>query len=476
MTRDDDLDAFSDQDGSEETVGLPSFLVDPVGVLRRRWRAMLAVLVVGLASTAFYVQGQRPTYLARATVLVTSQRISEEFFRPTVASDQLEKLSAIVGELLSRQKLASLIQRYDLYPNVEGVKSLTLEEKVELMRENIVLGPDETRGGNQSRNSSAIVYEFTYRYYDPQQAADVTNDLARGFNDTHLRIRSRQARLTTEFLGRELKQVESELAELEHTIAEFKQKYRGQLPSELRMSLGRLDRLQSQRQSLALQIAEAETRLANLAASGDDVDPDSPESLLRSLRSRYEQQRILYTPDHPNVVSIRRQIETMEEELEGQSAASRLNTNSSTVAGAARLTLIELHRQLDETVRAYDELDRRVGLVPMRGEQLASMEQRAEIYRESYREFRRKVNQAELAEAVESSQQGERATILDAAVPPSKPDSSSLKLAIVMLLGTFGLAGGIAVVLELIDAVIIGPNEIEQQYRLPVLGSIGRIQ
>ncbi len=476
MSREDDLEAFVDQDGADEAVGLPSFLLDPIGVLKRRWKWMAVVLVIGLSATVLYLRDQRPTYLARATVLVTSQRISEEFFRPTVESDQLEKMSAIVGELLSRQKLASMIQKHNLYPDPEEGEPLTFEEKVELMRENIVLGPDETRGTNSMRDSSAVVYEFTYRYYDPQLAADVTNELASGFNDTHLRIRSRQARLTTEFLQRELKQVEQDLADLDHSIAEFKQRYRGELPSELRMSLGRLDRLQSQRQSLALQIAEAETRLANLAATGEDVDRDSPESRLRALKLRYEQQRILYTADHPNIVSIERQIDVMEGQLGGQSTESRLDANASTAAGAARITLSELHRQLDATVRQYDELDRRVGLMPMRQEELAGMEQRAEIYRESYREFRRKVNQAELAEAVESSQQGERATILDAAVPPAKTDSSALKMAIVMVMATFALAGGIGVLLEMVDAVIIGASEIEQQYRLPVLGSIGRIQ
>ena len=199
---------------------------------------MLAVVVIGLTSTGIYIQAQDPMYSARATVLVTSQRISEEFFRPTVESDQLEKMSAIVGELLSRKNLAGLIQQYDLYPAESDARLLTLEEKVELMRDNIELGPDRSRVTNPGRNSSAVVYEFNYRSVDPQKAADITNALASGFNDTHLRIRSRQARLTTEFLRRELKQVEIDLAELEHRIAEFKQTYRGQLPSELQMSLG----------------------------------------------------------------------------------------------------------------------------------------------------------------------------------------------------------------------------------------------
>ncbi len=147
----------------------------------------------------------------------------------------------------------------------------------------------------------------------------------------------------------------------------------------------------------------------------------------------------------------------------------------STQADAARLTLIELRRQLDETVAEFDELDRRVALVPERHEALARMEQRAEILQESHREFLRKVNQAELAEAVESAQQGERATILDAAVPPADATSSPVKAMFVLFVGALGAAAGLAIVLELVDAVIVSTDEIEQHFRLSVLGSIQRI-
>jgi uncharacterized protein involved in exopolysaccharide biosynthesis len=148
---------------------------------------------------------------------------------------------------------------------------------------------------------------------------------------------------------------------------------------------------------------------------------------------------------------------------------------SSSSAEAARMTIVELRRQLAETIAEYNELDRRVALVPQREEELAGMEQRAAILRESHQEFLRKVNQAELAQAVESAQQGERATVLDAAVPPSQPDSSPIKMLIVLIVGSFGAAASLAILLELIDSVIVTPSEIENGYRLPVLGSIPRL-
>lgn len=462
-----DFDTASE---GEESASLPGFITDPLGVLKRRWKWMLPVILLGLALGGLYLKQRQPTYLARATILVSSQRISEQFFRSTVESDQLEKVSAILGELLSRKNLAGLIEKHDLYTWGESDEPLTLETKVAIMRSQIVIGPDRSNSANLEHNSTATVFEILYTYEDPVKAAAVTNALATGFTDIHLRMRSRQARLTTEFLRSELNQAEADLARQERRITEFKKAYRGELPSELTTSLGRLDRLQSQRQSIALQIAQAETRLATLAATGSDVDADSPEALLRSLKLRLKEQSAMYTEEHPNLVSLRNQIKSLESQL-GAGAGGAVDPATS-VAGAARLTLVELRRQLAETIEEYESLDRRVSNVPERQEELAALEQRVEILRERHREFLRKVNQAELAQAVESAQQGERATVLDAAIPPNSPDSSPIKMLFVIVVGTFGTAVALAILLEIVDSVVVTASEIEGHYRLPVLGSI----
>lgn len=474
MTQDPDLEGLDGGDG-DDGGGLPGFIFDPIGVLKRRWKWMVLVLLIGLLGTGAMLYRRQPVYVARATVLVASQRISQQFVRSTVDSDQLEKISAIVGELTSRRNLARLVQEYELYQGGDGSDPLTLEQKVSILRSALMIKRDDSNNANVDDQSSATIFEIIYHSLDPEKAAAVANDLAGGFTDAHIRMRSRQARLTTEFLRRELEQAQKELATQEREITRFKTTHRGELPSELAMNISRLDRLQSQRQSIALQIAEAESRLATLAAAGSDVDPDSPEALLRSLQLRYKEQRTLYTEDHPNMISLSNQIEALEKQVADRRLSEGPNVDGSTAAGAARLTLIELRRQLAETVAEYEQLDRRVAQVPERAEELAAMEQRAEILRENHREFLRKVKQAELAESVESAQQGERATILDQAVPPAEPESSPLKMLVVLIVGSFGAAGTVAVLLELIDRVVVGVGEIEQQYRLPVLGSIPRL-
>ena len=136
------MSASPDPNSEVASPSLPGFLFDPIGLAHRRWKWMLGALLFGLGSTGLFARTLDLTYLASATVLVTSQRISEEFFRPTVESDQLEKVSAILGELMSRQNLVELIERHSLYPNVAGKKPISIEDKVDLFRQTTIIEPD----------------------------------------------------------------------------------------------------------------------------------------------------------------------------------------------------------------------------------------------------------------------------------------------------------------------------------------------
>lgn len=462
-----------DPSGDESNIGLPGFLLDPVGILERRWKYMLAAALLGLIGTAGAFFLVKPTYTAHSSVVISSQRISQEFFRSPVDNDQIEKINAIVSEILSRQAIAKMIEEFDLYGSTSGEEKLSMQDKVGIFRTNVSITPQASTTPAR-RNETAIVYDIEFTSDTPESSAAVTNELARNFTDTHLKMRSRQAKTTTSFLRDELKQSEVELARQEREITEYKQRYRGELPGELQTNLARLDRLQQQRQSLALQIAEAETRLATLASATQEYDPETPEGRLEMLRGKYREMVALYTPDHPNVVSTRRQIASLEKEL-GLKPGEPLNESAQGAAGAARLTLAELKKQLAETVASFNDLDARVARTPQREEELVALEQRAQVTRDNHEEFLRKVSQAELAESVESAQQGERAMIIDSAVPPGKPDHSPLMLILMGVVGTMGLVVGSALLLEIIDSVIVSSSEIENEFRLPVLGSVARI-
>jgi uncharacterized protein involved in exopolysaccharide biosynthesis len=467
---DRDLESAIDPFEHEGATGPPEFLKDPIRVIRRRWPWMLVALLVGLAATAGFSLTLKPSFLASATLLISSQQIPEEFVRPTVRDDSLERMNAMIGSILSGSNLSRLIEKYDLYASLR--ERLPMSDVVEVMRDEVkvelVPGVDQSR-----RFESASRYSISFTADAPKNAANVANDLASFFTESSIERREQRARLTTEFLRRQLKNAEGDLREQERMIREFKEKHRGELPDELEANLRKLEQLQSQRQSLAMQVAETETRLAMLLSAND---PNSPEARLATLKSRLAEETSVHTDEHPNVSSLRRQIEALEEAIERDSGdTSAPFATRSTLVAAERRTLAELRRQQEATEAQLREIDVRVANTPKRQEELNGLEEKVGVLRDNYRDFLRKVQDAELAQNLESAQQGERVVILDRAAPPTQPVRSLQKYVLAGIVAAFGFSLAVGLMLELADPVVVSSDHVETALGLPVLGSVYRI-
>jgi uncharacterized protein involved in exopolysaccharide biosynthesis len=452
-------------DETEARESIPEFLRDPRGILRRRWPFMAAVLVVGLAATAVMGFAFVPKFAAHATLMVASQNITEDFVRPTVEDDSMERINAMMGEALAQQNLAELIEKHDLYPKLRA--KFPLVEVVTAMREDLEVKPAEAMGGSFS-NEAARLYEISFRSERPDVAAAVTNAVADLFTAASSRMRARQADLATQFLRRELEEARESLRDQNRSIREFKEAHRGELPEELEANLRKLERLQLQRQSLALQIAEAEGRIVTYIAGSENA----PESRLEKLRGQLASELAIHTEEHPNVTSLKRQITAVEAEVSGR---GNVSGGSSHLVGATERELAVLRSELANVEREQHELDQRVGFTPARQEELAGMEERAAVLRDNYQEFLRKVQDAELARDLEVAQQGARAVVIDRASPPAEPERPLWKFIALGLFASIALAGATGVLLEFIDPVALSVGQIESLTGQPVLGSVARI-
>jgi uncharacterized protein involved in exopolysaccharide biosynthesis len=462
-----------ERDDPVESTSVLETLRDPQGVVRRRWRWMLAALIVGLAATAAFVATRKPRYAAEATLLVTAQQIREDLVRTTLEDDLLQRIDAMVGEVLSRESLAELIVKHDPYPELR--ESLTMDQIAERVRDDIEFAPQQ---GLEARrpDTSARLFTLSMEANRPGVASAFVNDLAARLVNRSIERRSQEARLAVSFLRGELERAERDMREQGRAIREFKEKYRGELPGELTANLARLDRLQQQRQSLALQIAEANTQLAELlspakAETAEEIA--SPEARLAALRAELKEREGLLTERHPDIQWRRRQIEALEAALGGTApdGAPSLPTLSGLIA-AAQETLDELRRQLARTEADLADLDARVARTPARQEELAALEEREGVLREGYRDFLRKVQESELAASLESAQQGERFSVLEEAVPPSEPKRSRGSYLAQGFVASLFLALGVGLLLEMLDPVLLTARQVETESGLQILGSV----
>lgn len=470
----DQWDPSVDEAAGGQT-GLPEFIFDPLGVMRRRWLWMLLVLVLGIAATAALTWYQKPSYLAEATVLIASQAIPEDFVRSTVSQDSLAQINAIVGQVLSRHNLATLVRKFKLYSGPTDLNE-GLDPVLQMRRDVAIYPQEDVSGRRRLLNSTSQIFAISYEADDPEVAADVVNELASLFTAANIEMRSRQAELTTSFLRRELERAEKELREQDRLITEFLEENRGGLPSELTTNLARLERLQAQRQSLATQIDAAEGRILVLNAhesTAPEDAPPTPRSRLSDLEARLEAELAVLTEEHPNIIALRRQIEALKRQVAEMQPAesSEARERAALVAGEQRQLKL-LRSQLAETEAEIAELDELVERTPMRSEQLAALQERAGVLRENYLGFLRKVEGAELAQSLESAQHGARVSVLDRAAPPQTPKRPRWRTLLMGVVASIMMSAGTGLLLEIIDPVVVSRRQLAAMAERQVLGSI----
>ncbi|MBW2397792.1 MAG: hypothetical protein JRG80_00805 [Deltaproteobacteria bacterium] len=453
------MDEFEDV----ESDGLPQFLWDPVGVVRRRWRWMLAALLLGILASAVLGVLMKPRYQAGATVMIATQEMPEEFVRSTVRGDPFERINAMVAAVLARPNLFHLIEENDLYPGLRN--TLPMAELVQRMRGDINI--EVERGmGSLARFETARLLVIEFESDTPVIAASIANQLAGLLVDEGIRLRSHQAALATDFMSRELERSEHELREHDRKITEFKQRYRGELPADLEPSLRALTRLQEQRASLALQIAETESSMASLAT----VEDDSPGARLQKLRSELTEELARHTEKHPDVITLRRQIDQVEQEISTGGAPAAASPSG--LLSSRRRTVEELRRQRAAGEVRIRELEERVAQIPERQETLEALEGKKIVLQATYTDFLRKVQEAKLAQSLEQAQQGARISFMERAEPPLMPTRQRWTVMTVGVGAAFVIAFAIGLLLEIVDPVLLLPSDARFAEGIPILGSV----
>jgi uncharacterized protein involved in exopolysaccharide biosynthesis len=193
------------------------------------------------------------------------------------------------------------------------------------------------------------------------------------------------------------------------------------------------------------------------------------------LRKIFDEKRVTHTERHPDVRLLRSQIEALETQI-GQAAAGSASGDADANGPAApQGTLGELRDQLAAAEVMIRDLDARVARTPARQGVLTALEEREGVLRESYLDFLRKVNDAELAQAMELAQQGNRFSVSDPAEAPVDPMRSRWKYLIAGVLASFGLSLAVGVLLETLDPVLLTPDQLESASGLNVLGSVPRL-
>ena len=450
-------------------------------IWRRRKRLGLAVFVAVLAISLGIVAALPPLYRARATVLVDREQVPEAFVRSAVTNEVETRIQTISQEVLSRDRLLAMAERFKLYPGLR--RSGTTEAVVEEMRRDIQLEP---KAIDQGGKITTIGFNLYYRGRQPETVAEVTNALADLYVERNSKIREKQASGTAGFLKAQLTEMKAKLEEQERRI--------GQAPLPVEAEAASLERLNmrlrvnSDRQLRAMDRRErlikegSETHVA--AGSGTaPAGPatESPAARLAKLKQELADLKTKFTDKYPDVIRAKAEIAALEKHIAESPASGPVAAAAlAPAARPAKDSLAEVEAELrmlkdeERTVqRQIASYENRTEDAPKRQQEFQRQARDYAATKDFYQSLVKRYEDAQIAESMEQGQKSEQFRVLDQAVAPKEPWAPNrARLNLVAVALSLGLALGAVLLRERLDPSFHTVDDLRDFSKLPVIAGI----
>ena len=510
------------------------------GYARIAWRRRKSLLLgfgIGLVASLMLAFLLPAHYRSSGTVLIEQQEMPTDMVKSTVTSYADQRVQVISKRVMTTATLLDIVKRYNLYPR-EAARD-TREALLKKMREDIglkMISADVIDPRSGRPTSATIAFEVSYTSRSADLAARVANELTTLYLNENLTNRTKLARDATDFLDGEGNRINTQIVELEGKLAAFKDKNYSKLPDlmqvnmqlmdrneeELRGEEARLSSLEQQRVFLQAQLAQLKPNSTVYSETGERIVSSSDR--LKMLRSQLAAARAKYAPDHPDVVTLTREVSGMEADLgekpdaindlrrELQQSQSQLDDarkrytaehpdrvrleamvkslqadlDVAIAAGrnagamldptdADNPAYVQIQAQLSATENDIKSLDAQIAKLqttihsyetdlsgsPQVERQYHDLTRDLDNARLRYQEIRNKQGDARVAQSLESDQQGERFTLIDPPLPPEEPVSPNRLLIVVAgIILSLGVGVVLAWLRETTDGTVRGRDEL----------------
>ena len=358
----------------------------PLLVLRRRrWTLLWTVLGVMAVATLAAVFWP-PHYSATGVILIEQQELPSELVRSTVSSYASQRVQVISQRVMTTENLMNIIQRYDLYaklrrlsPREEVIKEMRKDTVLQMISADVI----DPRDGRPTK--ATIAFSIAYTSPSPQLASKVANELVSLYLQQNIESRQQSSRDAATFLTGESARLDKDIKALQAKVADFKEKHEDELPELTQFNEQNLTRTEeeirdtdSQLRSLDQQVTYLDAQLAQInptaqifTSTGERVQ--SPADRLKYARTEYARALAMYSPDHPDVQRLKREVEGLE-----AGAAADANTPRDE-ANDARRQLENAETQLASARQRYSadhpdvlRLERLVASLKERGAEQAT--------------------------------------------------------------------------------------------------------
>ncbi len=462
---------------------------------RFRWSALLVAAIVGAAGT-FAVLVLPGRYESQAQVYVDTKSVLKPLLQGLAVTDQTPNESDVVRRvLLARPTLDRVARRTGLYSRD------TTPEGADRLLANLA------KQINIHGDSSTGLYTISYENSDPRKTQALVQALLDTFVETSIGAGRADTQNAEAFLSQQVAEYESRLTKSEQRLADFKKKNVGLMPDQrgdyfarLQTEIATRDKL---RTDLAVAIQQRDELRRKLTSDGRGAaqagPPPTPqqiqaaESLDARIREAHNQLDALldkYTDRHPAVVAQKELIRHLEAQRQAQLGFVRKTnaapTADSSVAvdpvvqnlqialNSADLQVTTLQTQLDQSERDVAELRRMVTTGPEIEAELARLNRDYGVTKAEYEALLQRLESARLSHDADRTEEL-RFKVLDpprVPIRPTKPNRAVLLAAV--LVASFCLGAGVAVVRAQTQPVFYTKSALAKSLNLPVIGVVTR--
>lgn len=463
-------------------------------VLRRYWW-ILPITTIFLGAIGLGAALVLPKkYTSQTMVLVEQPTVGSDYVKPVVTEDLDHRLVSMQEQILSRTRLQPIIEKFSLYPGDRD--RVHIDDLVERLRGTVTIKPMAPTPGTASRQLPGFYVDVTFD--NPRTAQQICTEITSMILAQNAGDRQKQVKVTTDFLSQQLEEAKKSLDAQDAKLAQFKRQYLGSLPEEEQTNLGILMGMNAQLEANTQALSRAHQdkaftesvlsqQEANWKASQTGQNPETAEKQLDALQDQLTNLQARYTPEHPDVMKLKNQIEELKKQL-AAAPKSKAPANG-TVQGSAseppqiqqlraklrqdEISITDLtHRQsqIQEQIR---QLQGRVQASPVVEQQFKELTRNYQTALDFYNDLLKKRQSAGVAGDLESQQQSEQFRVYD---PPSLPDQPSFPKKFIFVGGGSGsgLALGLSILflIAVSDKSLHNERDVELALKLPVLALV----
>lgn len=464
---------------------LRQILTEIRGAWRFRWLAMGVAWLVGLAGIAI-VLILPDYYEARAEVYVDTNDPLLALQRGTGA-DPHAKVDYVRRMLLSTPNLQQVARETDL--DLRAPTPQAFQVLIAKLQTQIQVEPGSGRGFD------ANIYRIVYRDQVRRTAEHVVQVLLNSFQKQSQEGDLRDDIQALGFLDDQMTDYRRRLEEAEAKIADFRRRHAGLAPGDGGGFFGRLATLQDMQRQVRTDLRIARDKRAALAAqvgsrSGNGAGDGAGASSLAELENqvleaekRLDELRLVYTDEHPTVISTGETLQALTQRLErrreelgpllGTGAGGAVIENVRIALTQAEIEVAELQgreRDLDQRIM---ELQEKVDIAPQLEAEFTGLVRDNAVLRNQYENLlqRREL----LSFDIDRKRQGRQLEfrIIEPPLAPQLPVAPDrFRLMLMVLAAALAAGGGIAFLMHQMRPVFVSGEQVYQELQVPVLGAV----